>query len=271
VDAGDQALRWFEQLWARRAVGGLVEAGLLDVREDGEVLEPDLAGVGALPGGRPDQGLADAHAALGDVLAASALRARAPVSLDEVVARSRHPVMLTDDDRRITDVNAAAISILRADRGELLGRRLDDLLPDGARERIADRWADLLAGEERSSRCRLVLPDGEEILIWASFMPRVAPGVNLLVAHARDSLGRPAPVLRPREREVIGLVATGATSADIAARLVLSPATVESHIRNAVMRLGARNRTHASVLALQRGEIALRPPPPPPEPAPVED
>jgi DNA-binding CsgD family transcriptional regulator len=64
-------------------------------------------------------------------------------------------------------------------------------------------------------------------------------------------------VLRPREREVLALVASGRTSAAIATQLHLSRNTVESHIRNAVDRLGAANRTHAVVMALGRGEIAL--------------
>ena len=62
--------------------------------------------------------------------------------------------------------------------------------------------------------------------------------------------------LTPREREILGFAAAGMTADEIAARLVLSPHTVETHIRNAVRRLGARGRLHAVVLALQAGEIS---------------
>jgi DNA-binding CsgD family transcriptional regulator len=37
----------------------------------------------------------------------------------------------------------------------------------------------------------------------------------------------------------------------------VSPTTVDSHIRSAMERLGARNRVHAVALALARGEVAL--------------
>jgi DNA-binding CsgD family transcriptional regulator len=41
----------------------------------------------------------------------------------------------------------------------------------------------------------------------------------------------------------------------VAERLVLSPETVRTHVRNAMEKLGARTRAHAVVLAIARGEI----------------
>ena len=48
--------------------------------------------------------------------------------------------------------------------------------------------------------------------------------------------------LTAREREVAGLVASGATNREIAQTLFLSPKTVERHVSNALRKLGARNR-----------------------------
>lgn len=62
--------------------------------------------------------------------------------------------------------------------------------------------------------------------------------------------------LTAREREIVGLLATGLSGADIAAQLVLSPETVRTHVRNAMAKLGATTRSQAVALALQRGEIA---------------
>ena len=59
----------------------------------------------------------------------------------------------------------------------------------------------------------------------------------------------------PREREVLDLLADGATDEQIAAKLSLSPATVQSHVRNAKAKLGARTRAQAVALALHRGLI----------------
>jgi DNA-binding NarL/FixJ family response regulator len=58
--------------------------------------------------------------------------------------------------------------------------------------------------------------------------------------------------LTPREAEVVGLLAEGLTGEEIAERLFLSPATVRTHIRNAMDRLGARTRAHLVTLADRR-------------------
>ncbi|MCO5991703.1 helix-turn-helix transcriptional regulator, partial [Actinoallomurus spadix] len=48
--------------------------------------------------------------------------------------------------------------------------------------------------------------------------------------------------LTPHQREIARLVAGGATNREIAARLVLSPRTVDHHLRNIFVRLGVRSR-----------------------------
>ncbi len=64
--------------------------------------------------------------------------------------------------------------------------------------------------------------------------------------------------LTNREREIFELVADGLSGAEIAARLVLSPETVRTHIRNAMAKLEASTRSHAVAIALRRGEIGAR-------------
>jgi DNA-binding CsgD family transcriptional regulator len=65
---------------------------------------------------------------------------------------------------------------------------------------------------------------------------------------------RPGP-LSKREREVLELLADGLSGAEIAERLVLSPETVRTHIRNAMAKLGASTRSQAVAIALHRREI----------------
>jgi DNA-binding CsgD family transcriptional regulator len=73
--------------------------------------------------------------------------------------------------------------------------------------------------------------------------------------QSKAGRGRQAS-LTAREREILGLLATGLSGADIAARLVLSPETVRTHVRNAMAKLGASTRSQAVALAIQGGEIA---------------
>lgn len=59
--------------------------------------------------------------------------------------------------------------------------------------------------------------------------------------------------LTDREREIVTWVATGRSNDEIAAELVVSPATVRTHVGRAMMKLGARDRAQLVVFAVQSG------------------
>lgn len=63
--------------------------------------------------------------------------------------------------------------------------------------------------------------------------------------------------ITPRERAVLELLAQGMSTVDIARRFDLAEKTVRIHIGNLLEKLGARDRTQALVIALQRGIIHL--------------
>jgi DNA-binding NarL/FixJ family response regulator len=67
--------------------------------------------------------------------------------------------------------------------------------------------------------------------------------------------GEKVKALSSRESEILGLLAEGLTGEQIAKRLVLSPETVRTHVRNAMEKLGAPTRTAAVVKALELGEV----------------
>lgn len=90
----------------------------------------------------------------------------------------------------------------------------------------------------------------------------LAPGVTRRLiaefANRRDPSNMPSALLdlTEREREVLGLVARGLSNADIAARLVISPFTAKTHVRNILRKLGCRDRTALASLAYETGLIA---------------
>jgi DNA-binding NarL/FixJ family response regulator len=60
-------------------------------------------------------------------------------------------------------------------------------------------------------------------------------------------------VLTDREREVLALVGQGMSNDEIGAALFLSPATARTHVSRAMVKLGARDRAQAVVIAYQTG------------------
>jgi DNA-binding NarL/FixJ family response regulator len=67
---------------------------------------------------------------------------------------------------------------------------------------------------------------------------------------------RTQPVLSKRECQIMDLLAQGLTGEQVAERLVLSPDTVKTHIRNAMTKLEAHTRVHAIAIALREGFIS---------------
>ena len=62
--------------------------------------------------------------------------------------------------------------------------------------------------------------------------------------------------LSAREREILGLLAEGASAPDIARRLYLSPATVKTHLHNVYEKLGVSERAAAVAEGMRRGLIS---------------
>ena len=81
--------------------------------------------------------------------------------------------------------------------------------------------------------------------------------LDAYIQNAKGAPLDPYETLTTREREVLQLVAQGATTPAIAAQLGLSPRTVEAHRTHLMRKLGLRTQTDVIRYALQRGLIPL--------------
>jgi DNA-binding CsgD family transcriptional regulator len=79
----------------------------------------------------------------------------------------------------------------------------------------------------------------------------------VLAATGHPRPGRPsAPAdLTPREVEVLRLIATGHTTAQVAQQLVISRKTADHHIQHIYAKIGGSNRSVATLFAMQHGLV----------------
>lgn len=73
------------------------------------------------------------------------------------------------------------------------------------------------------------------------------------LGHGSEAASRRIADLTPAERDVLRLLGTGLSNAEIAAQLHLSPGTVKAHISSILTRTDCTNRVQAAVLAHEAG------------------
>lgn len=178
--------------------------------------------------------------------------------------RSVNPMLIADDERSYVEANEAACRLLGLSREEILVRSVDDLTPHDLRDRLAARWASLVAGGSDCGTMPVLLPDGSVRTLEYCATANIRSGRHLVIVlvtpwvENRVRVASRSPTegrLTEREGQILALVATGETGEEIADRLVISATTVQSHVRNALAKLGARNRAHGIALALRAGQL----------------
>ena len=163
-------------------------------------------------------------------------------------------VVVADDDRRFVHANTAACDQLGIDHDDLIGMRVEEITgtpPD----QVAEAWRRFREAGVQVGTFPVPNPVGSRNVPFISIAD-VAPGRHVAIFIPNHDSGDWKP-LSQREREVVALVAGGATGREVGEELSVTSATVETHIRNAMRRLGARNRSHLVTLAILRHEIEV--------------
>jgi DNA-binding CsgD family transcriptional regulator len=174
-------------------------------------------------------------------------------------------VLVVDDEGVLIEASLGACRLLGVARADVVGRRIESLFEPESSERFAATWPTLRTGGSPDPGSFALEAPASVVEVGLMVTARILPSRHLVafepVGAAERQRGAPRVGLRAvrepsaREREVLALLAEGATDGQIAARLDLSPATVQTHVRNAKAKLGARTRAQAVAMALRRGLI----------------
>lgn len=182
-------------------------------------------------------------------------------------AQSQNAMVLTDDERRIIEVNTAFARLVGRRPSTLVGRHVWELIPGGPLM-TRDQWIEAISGGDSTGEIELERADGTAVSVQYAYHPEVVTGrrMVLFVALTVSRWGRhfrrggnddePSLGLSEREREVIRLVALGATSPEIAGTLHISHHTVRKHVDNAMRKMGARSRAHLVAKALAGNRLS---------------
>jgi two-component system, NarL family, response regulator LiaR len=83
----------------------------------------------------------------------------------------------------------------------------------------------------------------------------LSPEIVQAMTHADDPAAPPGHDLTERELEVLILLVAGLGNNEIADKLVVSPATIKSHVSNILAKFGVASRTEAAAMAVRQGLV----------------
>jgi PAS domain S-box-containing protein len=180
-----------------------------------------------------------------------------------VFGLSESPMMLLDQDRRIVALNHALVEALGYTRERMLGLRIDSFYDPTEWELLDTHWSVFQRQGSFNGDGAMLHADGERVrLQYAAHWAQI-DGHSLALYVALHTGAKPTRIktlalqtgeyLSPRELEVLGWVALGRRAYEIAAELGIASTTVETHVRSAMRKVGARSQAQLVAIACARG------------------
>lgn len=169
------------------------------------------------------------------------------------------PSYIIDSSGTIAWLNPAAERLV----GDVRGKRFTDVVSPADRPRAKESFARKIVGQEKvtDAEVELLGPDGQELSVEVSSVPlregHQVVGVFGLLSRPPDHAKPPRhhPKLTPRQREVLRMLAHGASTRQIAAKLHLSTETVRNHVRGILQALDVHSRVEAVAAAHADGVL----------------
>ena len=176
------------------------------------------------------------------------------------------PVSIHDVDGRFVHANPAAERAAGFSNAYLLGRHFTELVRTEERAGVERQFRRAVEqGEPTDFETAFVDAGGHLRGVRAQHLPLrdgdTVIGVFILAFEVRRPPSEPVrlnpdPRLTPRQREILGLIASGLSTAEVARQLTLSPETVRNHLRHASRELRAHTRVEAIAAAQRLGLLA---------------
>jgi DNA-binding CsgD family transcriptional regulator len=172
----------------------------------------------------------------------------------------RFPAFIVDSQRRVRWQNEASVELVGDLRGRLDGSA--GLSPEDL-ERAREAFAQKERGASHTElEVSLVRRDGTRVRVAVSSVPLKRPdgamigsfGLVQVLEELEPSVGRP-PMLRPRERETLALLAAGYSTTKMAHAMGIYKETVRNHVKGLLRSLDARSRVEAVAKARDAGLI----------------
>jgi PAS domain S-box-containing protein len=185
------------------------------------------------------------------------------------------PATVHDLHGRFVHVNAAAERASGRSNAWWLGRHFTEPLPPESQKVVAAQFrraAEL--GEPTDFETEFVDVHGRLRGVRLQHLPLASEGTIVGVLILAFDVSQPAPKppvmpresLTPRQTEILGLIAAGASTSEIATQLTVSTETVRNHVRSLMHKLQAHTRPEAVAAARRLGLLAPKALKPPREP-----